>query len=191
MTTFNPKEPNTFHYLTFVTFLRVPIFHSEQICRFFIESLRETKDDLPFKLVAYVIMPDHVHLIINPLQCNIEIIGKTLKGKSARKTLDWLKGNGHVQSMTKLKRMNPKKRNHSYSVWQKGVRSVGLESHKFMRQKADYVHLNPVRAGFCDHPGKWKWSSYGGYLRHLPNDLPMEIDKQPFWTDEELKAVER
>ncbi len=191
MTTFNPKEPNIFHYVTFVTFLRVPIFQSKQICGFFIESLRETKEDLPFKLVAYVIMPDHVHLIINPLQCNIEILGKTLKGKSARKIVDWLKENGHTRSLAKLKRMNPKKRGHSYSVWQKGVKSIGLESHKFMRQKSDYVHLNPVRAGLCDHPGKWKWSSYGAYLRYMPDELPIEIDKQPFWSDEELKAVER
>jgi hypothetical protein len=89
--------------------------------------------------------------------------------------------------LAKLKRRNPKKRNHSYSVWQKGVKSVGLESDKFLRQKTDYVHLNPVRAGLCDHPGKWKWSSYGAYLRNLPGDLPMEIDRRPFWTDKELK----
>ena len=84
MTTFNSAKPNVFHYLTFVTFTRVPIFRSQQICQLFVDALRETKDEFPFKLIAWVIMPDHVHLILNPLICDIQLVGKTLKGKSAK-----------------------------------------------------------------------------------------------------------
>ena len=91
MTTFNSTKPNVFHYLTFVTFTRVPIFQSQEICQFFVDALRETKKESPFKLIAWVIMLDHVHLILNPADCDIEIVGKTLKGKSAKKILDWLK----------------------------------------------------------------------------------------------------
>lgn len=143
--------------------------------------MRETKEDYPFKLIAYVIMPDHVHLIINPVGCDIVAVGKTLKGKSAKKILDWLKENEHLRSLAKLKRTYPKKRNHSYSVWQKGVKSVDLESHKFVTQKSNYVHMNPVRAGLCDHPAKWKWSSYRAYLPHEPSEVPLEIDWRAYW----------
>ena len=139
MTTFNSKKDNVFHYLTFVTFQRVPIFKSEVICQFFIDSLKDTKRELPFKLVAYVIMLDHVHLILNPESKNIELLGKTLKGKFAKKILDWLKDSGHHKSLAKLRRLNPKKRNHAYSVWQKGVKSVDLESQKFVLQKSNYT----------------------------------------------------
>jgi len=183
VTTFNSTKPNVFHYLTFVTFARVPIFRSQEICQFFVDAIRETKQEFPFKLIAWVIMPDHVHLMLNPLNCDIQLIGKTLKGKSAKKILDWLKENGHIRSLDKLKRTHPKKRNHSYSVWQKGVKSVDLESAKFVQQKINYTHLNPVRAGLCDQPAEWKWSSYQAYFGG--NEVPIEIDWRTFWNDVE------
>jgi putative transposase len=184
MTTFNSKEENTLHYLTFVAFKRAPIFKSETICQFFIDALKETKDKHPFKLIAYVIMPDHVHFILNPLGCDIELVGKDLKGKSAKKILDWLKENDHLESLKKLELKKTGKRNHSYSVWQKKVKSVDLWSHKFILQKMSYIHLNPVRAGLCDHPGKWKWSSYLAYQRNPPADIPIMPDRQGYWREE-------
>jgi putative transposase len=181
MTAFNSKKENVLHYLTFVTFKRIPIFKSDISCQLLIETLMEVKEEFPFKLVAYVIMLDHLHLIVNPQGRDIEAVGKALKGKSAKKILDWLKVNGHIESLSKLKRINPKKRNHSFSVWQKGVKSVDLESQKFVLQKTNYTHMNPVRAGLCTHPADWKWSSYGAYFPHEPGDVPIEIDIQPYW----------
>lgn len=181
MTTFNSTKQNVFHYLTFVTFMRVPIFKSDDICRFFIESLKETNETLPFKLVAYVIMPDHVHLIINPVGCDIKAVGKMIKGKCAKKVLDWLKANSYFESLNKLRRVTPHKRNHSFSVCQKSIKSIDLESQRFVLQKSNYVHMNPVRARFCDHPAKWKWSSFRAYLPHEPGETPVEIDLNGFW----------
>ena len=189
MTTFNSREENVFHYLTLVSFQRVPIFNSNTICEYFIDALQETKEKHPFKLIAYVIMPDHAHLIVNPVGCDIERIGKDLKGKSAKKILDWLKENNHRMSLEKLKRKTVAKRNHSYSVWQKKVKSVDLWSHKFILQKMNYIHLNPVRAGLCNHPAKWKWSSYRAYLPHEPGEVPIEPDSRGYWKTEELKNV--
>lgn len=183
MTTFNSKEKNIFHYLTFVTFRRVPIFKNETICQFLIDTLEETRGKHRFKLISYVIMPDHVHLIINPSYCDIEIVGKELKGISANKIIKWLKENKYFSSLEKLKLLNSKKRNHSYSVWQKKVKSVDLWSHKFILQKINYIHFNPVRAGLCDHPANWKWSSYNAYLRKSQIDIPIQPDKKGYWLE--------
>ena len=190
MTVFNSKKRNTFHYLTMVTFRRVPIFKSEKICQFFINALREAKENHPFKLVGYVIMPDHVHLILNPIECDISLVGKALKGKSARKIIDWLKAENHQTSLEKLALPKTQKRNHSYSVWQKKIISIDLESDKFIRQKLNYVHLNPIRAKLCEHPAKWKWSSHHAYLPHKLGEVPIEIDVQAYWKDEEFERFE-
>lgn len=191
MTTFNSHEPNVLHYLTFVSFQRSPVFKSDQICQFVIDAIQETRVEHSFKLVAYVIMLDHVHLIVNPLEPIIETIGKELKGRSAHKAIRWLKEEGHEIALDKLKRRIPGKRKHAHSVWQKKVKSVDLKSEKFIQQKVNYVHMNPVRAGLCDHPAKWKWSSYHAYLPHDPGEVPIEMDRQAFWTDEELeRAIE-
>jgi putative transposase len=182
MTTFNSHEENIFHYLTFVTFRRLPIFKNETICRIFIEALKTTREKHPFKLIGYVVMPDHVHLIVNPRGCNIEVVGKELKGASARRIICWLKENEYYSSLEKLKLTASKKRGHTFCVWQRRVLSVDLWSHKFILQKLSYVHLNPVRAGLCDHPAKWKWSSYNSYLPKSEAAIPIDPDKQGYWT---------
>src|SRR4051812_37022586 len=90
-TVFNSKKPNTFHYITMVAFRRVPIFQSEDACQILVDTLSETREQYRFKLVAYVIMPDHVHLIINPIGCDISLVAKAIKGKSAKNILKLLR----------------------------------------------------------------------------------------------------
>ncbi len=189
MTTFNSKEENVFHYLTFVAYRRTAIFKSEKICEIFAGALQIVKEKYPLKLIGYVLMPDHVHLILNPVGGDIEIIGKELKGISANRIIKWLKENAHFSSLEKLQLKTAGKRNHSFCVWQKKVVSVDLWSHKFILQKLNYVHLNPVRAGLCDHPAKWKWSSYNAYLLKTETELPLMPDKKGYWTDAELKNI--
>jgi hypothetical protein len=67
--------------------------------------------------------------------------------------------------------------------------AVDIWSRKFIRQKLHYIHMNPVRAGLCDHPAKWRWSSYQAYFPHEAGSVPIEVDKKWLWTDEELSAA--
>lgn len=172
-----------------MTFLRVPIFKSDEVCQFLIDALNEVRQKRTFKLVAYVLMPDHAHLIVNPLHCDIELIGKEIKGVSAKKIPDWLKENEHITSLEKLKLRKAGKRNHSYSVWQKKVKSVDLWSQKFVLQKRNYIHQNPVRAGLCAHPAEWKWSSYLAYVRPNADNVPIQPDRRYYWTDQEIAVA--
>jgi len=64
--------------------------------------------------------------------------------------------------------------------------AIDIWSRKFIRQKLNYIHNNPVRAGLCDHPAKWRWSSYRAYLSHRPGEVPIEIDQRWLWSEEEL-----
>jgi len=138
------------------------------------------------KLIGYVIMPDHVHLILNPVGCDISTVGKELKGKSAKKIINWLKENNYSTSLEKIALTLSQKRNHQYAVWQKKITSIDLFSPKFIRQKLNYLHLNPVWADLCDHPAKWKWSSYRAYMPHGKGEVPIEMDWRGYWSGEEL-----
>lgn len=176
------------HYVTIVTNRRVRVFNCEEICQFFIDTLRETRERYPYKLVGYVLMPDHGHAIVNTLDDTISDWLRRVRGNSARLTLQWLRDENHIRSLSKLALTHSQKRKHTHAVWQKNPSVIDLYSEKFMRQKLSYVHMNPVRAGLCDHPAKWKWSSYHAYLPHEPGEVPIEIDWRPYWTDEELEA---
>jgi putative transposase len=188
MKLFKSHQPNTFHYTTSVTHNRVPVFTQDKSCELFIEALKETRTRLPLKLIGYVIMPDHVHMIMNPLCCDISKVMNFLQSASARKIIDWLLDSGFARSLKKLQLARPQKRGHIYSVWQKGFSAVDLWTPRFIRQKLHYIHMNPVRAGLCKHPAEWKWSSYRAYRPHQPGTVPIEIDPIAYWTEEELET---
>ena len=189
MKLFKSDEPNMFHYVTSVTFNRVPVYQSDRACELFIASLAETRSHCVFKLIGYVIMPDHVHLIINPVGRTISEVVRRLKSSSARNILDWLRQNRREDLLQKLALTTPQRKSHTHALWLKGFSSIDLWSPRFILQKLSYVHLNPVRAGFCDHPGKWRWSSYGAYSAHQPGSVPIEVDSLPYWTEADLMSV--
>ena len=191
MKLFKSNEPNTFHYVTpLMTFNRVPVFRSEEACEFFVNVLSEVREKYPYRLISYVLMPDHVHAIVNNRSGTISDWLRRVRGNSARKILAWLREEQHLVSLKKLALAQPQKRQHTHAVWQKDPSVIDLWSHKFIRQKLNYLHLNPVRAGLCEHPADWKWSSYRAYLPHKAGEVPIEIDWQAYWKEDELEIEE-
>jgi putative transposase len=186
MRLFRSREKNLVHYVTCVTYQRVPVFRNDQICSLFIEALSETRTKDPFKLVGYVLMPDHFHLLTNPIALDItRIIGK-LKGRSASKILKHLRTESETNTLKRLALPRTLSSGQTHAVWMKDFSSIDIWSHKFLRQKLHYIHMNPVRAGLCDHPAKWRWCSYHAYLPHKPASVPIEVDWRWLWSAKEF-----
>jgi REP element-mobilizing transposase RayT len=116
MKLFKSHEPNTLHYVTAVCFKRTPVFRSERACELFVEALAETRRRNPFKLIGYVLMPHHAHLIMNPLSRDIGLLMGRIKSTSARSILDWLRESSHLCSLKKLALDIPQKKGHTGSV---------------------------------------------------------------------------
>ena len=186
MKLFKSKEQNLVHYVTGVTYARIPIFRGDEICSLFIESLSETRAKDPFKLIGYVLMPDHFHLLANPLELNISTVVGKLKGRSAARILKYFRERNESKVLNRLKLPRPLASGQTHAVWLRDFSSIDLWSHRFIRQKLQYIHMNPVRAGLCDHPAKWRWSSYRAYLTHESTAVPLEIDWRWLWTAEEF-----
>jgi hypothetical protein len=107
----------------------------------------------------------------------------------SNQVLDWLRQSRYEASLKKLALDMPQSRSHTHALWQKGFSSIDLWSPRFILQKLNYVHLNPIRAHLCDHPAEWKWSSYRAYLTHGPASVPIEIDGRGYRTDAELNSA--
>jgi putative transposase len=165
---FKSREPNLVHYVTAVTYARVPIFRNDDACALLIEALAITRSKDPFKLIGYVIMPDHFHLLANPLGRDISVVAGRFKGRSASLILKWLRAAGHHLSLAKLALPVALASGQTHAVWLKEFSAIDIWSHKFIRQKLHYIHMNPVRAGLVDHPAKWRWSSFQAYLHTSP-----------------------
>ena len=65
MTRFRSRHLNNVHFVTTVTFKRLPIFRSEEACKIFVNVLDELRKTHKLRVSGYVIMPDHVHLLLN------------------------------------------------------------------------------------------------------------------------------
>jgi len=189
MKLFKSDQANTFHYVTAVTFKRGPVFSNDYACELLVESLSETRKHCESKLIGYVIMPDHIHLILNPLAKSISAVIRRLKSSSARQVLDWLRRDGHQLSLKKLALDAPQSRSHTHALWQKGFSAIDLWSPRFILQKLSYIHLNPIRAGLCKYPAEWKWSSYSAYSPHEPGEVPIEVDSRGYWSEAQLAFV--
>ena len=185
MKTFKTIKPNTFFYVTSVTYNREPIFKSEKACKALVSVFEEVRIRFPYKLIAYVIMPDHFHVLVNLKDGDISKWLLRVRGNSAKRILAAL----DETFLQKLTLDSPQKRNHKYALWQKDPPIVDIYSNKFLVQKTGYIHANPVRAGLIDHPAKWQWSSYHAHFPHETGEVAIEIDHRPYWTDEELRAA--
>ncbi len=174
--------------MTTVTYNRVPMFRNDHACSLLIDALTATRLKEPFKLIGYVIMPDHFHMLANPLGLHISIPAGRLKGRSSSLILKWLRAQNHLLSLAKLELPVPLESGQTHAVWLKEFSAIDIWSHKFIRQKLLYIHMNPVRAGLCDHPGMWQWSSYHAYFPHQLGSPPIEVDHRWLWTEEELNA---
>ena len=124
------------------------------------------------KFFAFVIMENHIHLIWQMLpDSNPEAVQRDfLKYTAQRIQRDLKKNHPAVLSQFKVEA-----KDREYQFWKRNPLSVELRNHAVFRQKLDYIHWNPVKAGLCKLPEEYKYSSAlfyetgvdnWGYLEH-------------------------
>ena len=84
----NVNLPGALHFVTGNFLDRMRVFTDPACCNAFIEELRSINQKWPSKLIAYVLMPDHFHLISNPRDGRIREYTGELKSLSAKKIVE-------------------------------------------------------------------------------------------------------
>ena len=160
MKLFKSRDPNIFHYTTTVCFNRVPVFRSEVACDLFINALAETRDHCKFKLIGYVVMPEHVHLLMSePRKVTPSKVLQVLKQKVSRA----LRRKRKKRAPGQMSLAFPREGAEPVAFWQRRFYDFNVYSRKKMREKLEYMHANPVERKLVDHPRDWPWSSWSYY----------------------------
>ena len=159
-------------FLTFSCYHRLPLFSHDVIKDRFVEHLRAARARDRFRLIAWVLMPDHVHLIVVPDQAiaSMERLLTRLKGDFAREMIGRWKD---LQAGILDRIRHPCGR---HRFWQRGGgydRNVRDEDELW--EKIDYMHANPVRRGLVRQSIDWPWSSARWYAGDRARSL-IEID---------------
>jgi putative transposase len=173
----NQNLPGALHYVTGNVRDRIPVFKRGECCLAFLKVLRDLLHDWPSKLIAYVLMPDHIHLIVNPKDGRIqEFIGK-LKGVAA----------GDIVTVTggELFTVQNSGKGATHRVWQESFKAQPLWSAWMIWQKINYIHSNPVKAKLVKSAKDYRWSSFNAFYSGQPE--PLAVDKDWWWPDDSEK----
>lgn len=164
------------HALTFSCLRRQPFLSRDRARRWFVEALEQARDRLAFDLWAYVIMPEHVHLLIYPrTDYSISRILATIKRPVTERAIQFIRTQG-PQSLACMEDGHPGRRV-TRRFWQRGGGyDRNLCSASYIWQTIDYIHENPVRRDLCDSSCEWYWSSAAdfGAVRSGPVSLQWE-----------------
>ena len=138
-----PKE-YVYHILTRGN-NREDVFKDEKDYKKYIEILKRYKEKYNFRLYHYVLMRNHVHLVVEPTEegGTLAEIMKGINLSYAQYFKFWYKHIGHF--------------------WQDRYKSIIISKDDYLLACGSYVELNPVRAGVVKDPRDYKWSSYNVY----------------------------
>ena len=145
----------------------VELLNQEKYAQILIRNLDFYRAKSGFKLLAYVIMPHHLHLIILPgSKGSISQIMRDFKKYSAREIVQQLKEEKRFDISDlfhKAAQRHHPKESRRYQVWEDRFDDLALYSPEVFGTKLDYVHSNPVKRGLVDTPSDYAYSSARNY----------------------------
>ncbi len=142
---------------------RRPVFKYEKYCRAFLEELQDLRTKGIFKLIAFVLMPEHFHFVANPQNGDIQTATGMLKSFSAKRIVELAPVGAFLNG-------------DENQVWQESFRSLPLWSGWMITQKINYIHANPVKANLCSTAEDYQWTSFRTIYRGETDPL-MAVDK--------------
>ncbi len=150
------------HFLTFSCCRRLPLLGTVRARNLFVKELGRVRQEYGFLLVGYVVMPNHVHVLMSePKRGTPSTVLQMLKQRVSRK----MRKNRHSTPKGQLLLTFPKFIADLPQFWQPRFYDFNVYSHKKKKEKLDYMHANPVKCGLVKHPKDWPWSSFSFYAR--------------------------
>jgi REP-associated tyrosine transposase len=149
------------HFVTFSCFRRRAFLGTRRARNHFVKILDQVRTRHKFRLFGYVVMPEHVHLLISePEQASPSAVLQVLKQKvsrSLRARRNSLPGQLSL-SFASAPTETP-------AFWQRRFYDFNVWSGKKLKEKLDYIHANPVQRRLVAHPKDWPWSSWSHYAK--------------------------
>jgi putative transposase len=171
------NHPGHAHALTFSCFQRRPFLSRDRSRQWLIEAIDRARDKQHFHVWAYVLMPEHAHVLLRPLEDAYDIseILSSIKQSVAKRAVLYVQRESPA-FLRWMEDRQPGSKIH-YRFWQRGGGyDRNIVEPKTAFQQIEYIHNNPVRRGLCGKPEDWIWSSAADYLEVRTG--PLRIDRQ-------------
>ena len=174
------KDQEALHYVTFQIVGWVDLFTRKVYRDIVIDNLRYCQQYKELEIHAFVVMSNHVHLMIRSNSGKLSDTIRDFKSYTSKQILKAIESEHESRREWMLNifefAAKQHKRNAFYQVWTHENHAEIIYSDKFLFQKMDYIHQNPVRAGIVEHPEEYLYSS----ARYLA-DRPCVLDIVPVY----------
>ncbi len=162
------NEPYQAHEITFSCYRKYSLLSHDKSQTWLLEAIESARKKHNYSLLAFVIMPDHAHLIVFPWEENYKIpwFLKSVKQSVSRNAARWLQENN--SDLYRKLMVKGKNGEESFRFWQAGGGyDRNVTDKDTLVRMIDYIHENPVRKGLVKDPFDWKWSSLSCYAGGL------------------------
>lgn len=167
-TRYKAIEPEGFYFVTITVVGWVDIFTREVQKNVIVESLQYCQKEKGLEIYGFCLMSNHLHLICKAVkQITLSEIIRDLKKFTSKEIIKAINKEPESRRDWMLKYFQEAckhlKRVQKYKVWQDGYHAEILYSRKFLLQKLNYIHNNPVKAGIVEQPEYFLYSSARNY----------------------------
>jgi putative transposase len=152
------QQTRQLHFITFTCYHRASLLATEQARNTFVSALERVRKWYGFYIVGYVVMPEHVHLLMSEPERGTLALSLQMVKQTVSRKLRVAGRNGPFWQA----------RYYDFNVWSERKRV----------EKLRYMHRNPVTRGLVASPEDWAWSSFRYYV--TGEDGMVEIESQ--WT---------
>lgn len=148
------------HFITFSCYRRLPLLKTARARDIFVQELGKIRDEMGFRLIGYVVMLNHVHLLMSePKQGTPSSVLHKLKLRVSRR----MRKRRRSSSATQLRLPFEKEKGPPRAFWQARFYDFNVYTNGKKIEKLNYMHANPVKRKLVEHPKDWAWSSWGFY----------------------------
>ena len=161
------RDQKGVYYLTFQVVSWIDVFTRKVYRDIIIDSFRYCQEVKGLKIYAFVIMSNHIHCILSSGEQDLSTTIKEFKSFTSKKIIDTIETGNESRKEWMLELFKTAaikhKRNSNYQFWRHDNHPVELTSNKFIDQKPDYIHNNPIIAGIVEQPEDYLYSSARNY----------------------------
>ena len=161
-------KKNTSYYLTLTVVGWVDVFTRNSHKDALIESLRYCIKNKGLNVYAYCLMTNHLHMVVN---CNepfqLKDVIRDFKRHTVKTIIDQIINKPESRRKWMLREFeaaaDKTDRNKTYKFWKSGNHAIELFTEKFVWEKINYIHNNPVKEKYVKNPQEWLYSSASNY----------------------------
>ena len=167
------------HFVTFCCYHRHRLFTADASCRIFESALERVRRSYRLYVYGYVVMPDHVHLLLSEPQLESSPL-KPKPGLNGPPVLLSEPRQDTLADALKSLKQGVSRRliGDAEHFWQKRYYDFNIRDYPQFVEKLRYIHRNPVKQGLCERPEDWRWSSFHHYATGAEGRVEIESE----WT---------